>query len=489
VTIVHRIKAIGFTVSALMLTLSLIALTIGVLGYALSADPYTASAGVRMVVVSSLATITSLLVLLVCRGFIVTELLDAYVAVSLFWLLAPLLSTTIYLYTTDLTPLDAFFESLSGFSGTGLSVISIPESYPPIVLMWRAVTQWVGELGIVVVSGALFPFLHRAIRSVYVAERGVRLVPSIVETARRLSLVYLLYTVVGTVLLIAAGLDPFNSLTHSMTAIATGGMSTRSESLGYWFRGSNYVLLVAASVPMVLGALNFSDLYSLTVGKLKDFAKSVEVRCFFAALAVLSIPLVVTSLVYGSADRLPAWLFHLVSALTTTGFSVTPPGVDPDIVKAVTVVAMVMGGATFSTAGGIKMRRVAIALKSIVWEMVEPSLPRAVVLVKKVGGDVVRDDEVRSALTYVFLYLTTLTAASVALHIALVGSGLTGFSYLDSLYETASALSCVGLSVGITATAPPSAKAILMACMYLGRIEFLPLYAAVGAYYLRRLTF
>jgi trk system potassium uptake protein TrkH len=240
---------------------------------------------------------------------------------------------------------------------------------------------------------------------------------------------------------------------------------------------------------MVLGALNFSDLYSLTVGKLKDFAKSVEVRCFFAALAVLSIPLVVTSLVYGSADRLPAWLFHLVSALTTTGFSVTPPGVDPDIVKAVTVVAMVMGGATFSTAGGIKMRRVAIALKSIVWEMVEPSLPRAVVLVKKVGGDVVRDDEVRSALTYVFLYLTTLTAASVALHIALVGSGLAGFSYLDSLYETASALSCVGLSVGITATAPPSAKAILMACMYLGRIEFLPLYAAVGAYYLKKLTF
>jgi trk system potassium uptake protein TrkH len=489
VSVVRRVKAIGFSVSTLVLTLSVIALAIGVLGYVLSADPYTAGVSVRIVAVSSLSTLISLSVLWVCRGFIVTELLDAYVVVSLFWLLAPLFSTAIYLCTTDLTPLDAFFESLSGFSGTGLSVISVPESYPPVVLMWRAVTQWVGELGIVVVSGALFPFLHRAIRSVYVAERGVRLVPSVVETARRLSMIYVLYTAVGAVLLIAVGLDPFSSLAHSMTAIATGGMSTRSESLGYWFRGGNYALLVAASVPMVLGALNFSDLYNLTVGRLRDFAKSVEVRGLFTALAVLSTPLVVTSLVYGSADRLPAWLFHLVSALTTTGFSVTSPGADPDVVKAVTVVAMVVGGATFSTAGGIKIRRVAIALKSVVWEMVEPSLPRTVVLVKRLGSDVVRDDEVRSALTYVFLYLATLTAASVALHIALVGSGLAGFSYLDSLYETASALSCVGLSVGITATAPPLAKAILMICMYLGRIEFLPLYAAVGAYYLKRLTF
>lgn len=488
-SIARRVKAIGFSLSILMLTLSLIALVLGVLGYVLSADPYVASTSAKVAAVASLAALASLAVLWVCRGFIVTELLDAFVVVSLFWLLAPLFSTVIYLYTTDLTPLDALFESLSGFSGTGLTVIEVPESYPSVVLMWRAVTQWVGELGIVVVSGVLFPFLHRAIRSVYVAERGARLVPSIVETARRLAVVYLAYTVLGTALLAAVGLDLFNSLAHAMTAIATGGMSTRSENLGYWFRGSNYALLVAASVPMVLGALNFSDLYNLTVGRLRDFVRSVEVRGFFAVLVTLSALVGMASLVHSSQDKLPVWLFHVVSGLTTTGFSVSPLTGDPDAVKAITVLAMVVGGATFSTAGGIKIRRLAIALKNLVWEMVEPSVPRCVVLVKRVGGDVVRDDEVRSAYTYIFLYLTTLAVASVALHLTLVGSGVAGFSYLDSLFETASALSCVGLSVGITATAPAPAKVILMVCMYLGRIEFLPLYAAVGAYYVSKLTF
>jgi len=489
VSLVRRVKAIGFSVSVLMLTLSLIALILGVLGYVLTADPYVASTSARVATVASLAALASLAVLWVCRDFIVTEPLDALVVVSLFWLLAPVFSMAVYLYTTDLAPLDALFESLSGFSGTGLTVIEMPESYPHVVLMWRAVTQWVGELGIVVVSGALFPFLHRAIRSVYVAERGARLVPSIVETARKLALIYLAYTVLGMALLTAVGLDLFNSLAHAMTAIATGGMSTRSENLGYWFRGNNYALLLAASVPMVLGALNFSDLYNLTVGRLRDFARSVEVRGLFAVLVALSALLGLASLAYGSPDELPAWLFHVVSGLTTTGFSVSPLRGDPDAVKAVTVLAMVVGGATFSTAGGVKIRRLVIALKNVVWEMAEPSIPRSVVLVKKVGGDIVRDDEVRSAYTYIFLYLAALAIASVALHLTLVSSGMVGFSYLDSLFETASALSCVGLSVGITATAPAPSKIILMVCMYLGRIEFLPLYAAVGAYYVSKMTF
>ncbi len=489
VSIVRRVKAIGFSVSTLMLTLSLIALILGVLGFVLSTEPYEVVSSVKVATVASLAALISLAVLWVCRGFFVTELLDALIVVSVFWLLAPLLSTAIYLYTTDLPPLDALFESLSGFSGTGLTVIDVPESYPSVVLMWRAVTQWIGELGIVVVSGALFPFLHRAIRSVYVAERGARLVPSVVETARRLALIYLAYTVLGTALLIIVGLDPFNSIAHSMTAIATGGMSTRSENIGYWFRGGNYALLLAVSIPMVLGALNFSDLYNLTVGKLKDFVKSAEVRGFFAVLVVLSALIGLASLAYNSFSNYPVWLFHMVSGLTTTGFSVSPLGEHPDAVKAITVIAMVVGGATFSTAGGIKIRRLIIALKNVVWEMAEPSIPRSVVLIKKVGGDVVRDEEVRSAYTYVFLYLVTLAIASVALHIALVSSGVAGFSYLDSLFETASALSCVGLSVGITPIAPASAKVILMVCMYLGRIEFLPLYATIGAYYVSKLTF
>ncbi|MEM4592317.1 MAG: potassium transporter TrkG, partial [Sulfolobales archaeon] len=138
---------------------------------------------------------------------------------------------------------------------------------------------------------------------------------------------------------------------------------------------------------------------------------------------------------------------------------------------------------------GIKIKRAIVLAKSLLWEPGKIFIPKSVVVVRRVGSEVVKEEELISVYSYVVLYALTLVIISVLLHLSLLSSGLTNFSYIDSLFETASALSCVGLSSGITSSsAPVVTKALLMVAMYLGRIEFLPLYTLVGLYYISKIT-
>jgi len=485
---IERLKAVVSSVSVLLITLSVLALVVSLMGVVLSAEPSERTAGVRASAVAVLSLAISATAFLLFKRNVVTELSDAFIVVSIFWLLAPLFSAFIYSYSVGLPLIDAFFESLSGFTGTGLSVISRPEELPRVILAWRALTQWVGELGVVVFSGVLLPFLHRSIRSVYVAERGARIAPSVISTARRLFAIYAAYTLLGVLLFTVAGMGLFDSLVHSMTGIATGGMSTSSGNLGFWFISNSFVA-VAASVVMILGALNFVDLYNLSSGRLRDFVKSAEVRGLVTSFAVFAGVLWVIALVTGSLDSFWVWVFHMISAHTTTGFSLTSIYEHPEAVKLVITLSMIVGGATFSTAGGIKMKRTIIAVKAIFWDIGRIFVPRSAVIARKVGDEVIKEEEIASVYSYIFLYMLTLVVLSLCMYISLLASGLSQYNYIDALFETASALSCVGLSVGITtSSAPVLVKVLLMVAMYLGRIEFLPLYIVVGAYYIEKVT-
>ncbi|MEM4867067.1 MAG: potassium transporter TrkG, partial [Sulfolobales archaeon] len=281
-----------------------------------------------------------------------------------------------------------------------------------------------------------------------------------------------------------------DSIAHSMTAIATGGMSTNSENLGYWFKAGNNLVVVSASIVMTLGALNFMDLYNLSLGRLREFVKSVEVRgfatIFLVFLALLGASAIVTN---STESSFWIWTFHMLSGLTTTGFSIAPIGDHPDVVKVILVLSMVVGGSTFSTAGGIKIKRAIVLAKSLLWEPGKIFIPKSVVVVRRIGGEVVKEEELISVYSYVALYALILVIISILLHLSLLSSGFTNFSYIDSLFETASALSCVGLSSGITSSSAPAVtKALLMVAMYLGRIEFLPLYTLIGLYYVSKIT-
>ncbi len=484
-----RAKGFASTLAVLMLTISSMALLVGLSGYALAAESSEREVSARFTELALAFWIASLVVLAPYRKYSIADIGDALAVVSLFWLLAPLFSATLYAHAIGMPLLDALFESVSGFTGTGLTVVDRPEALPRVVLVWRALTQWVGELGVVVFSGVLLPFLHRTIRSVYTAERGARLAPTVLSTTRRLFTIYVVYTVLGTMLFALAGMDPLDSLMHSMTAIATGGMSSRSENLGYWFWTGRSLVVVSAAVMMVVGSLNFMDLYNLTLGRLREFAKSVEVRGFAALLAVFLALVWVSAVATNSPESFWVWSFHLVSGFTTTGFSLTAVSGHPDAVKVVIALSMVIGGATFSTSGGIKIKRTVVVVRAMLWELGKIFIPKPAVVVRRVGGEVIRDEELVSVFSYASLYVFTLVSASVLLHLSLISSGLSGYSYVDSLFETASALSCVGLSAGITSSATPAAaKALLMVIMYLGRIEFLPLYVLVGEYYRKKIT-
>lgn len=485
----NRVRGVVSSLAVLLITVSTLALVIGLAGIAYSGDAAERDASMKIIEVALLADSASLVVFILCKKYFVTELVDAFIVVSIFWLLAPVFSAFLYSYTTSMPLLDALFESMSGFSGTGLTVVDKPEKLPRVVLAWRALTQWVGELGVVVISGVLLPFLHRSIRSIYVVERGARIAPTVISTARRLFTIYVLYTLIGALLFFLSGMDIFESVTHSMTAVATGGMSTNSENLGFWFKTGNNLAVVSAAIAMVIGAFNFMDLYYLTLGRFREFLKSVEVKGFAVFLAIFLFLIGIAVAVTNSPGYFWVWSFHMLSGFTTTGFSLGPIANHPDIVKVTIVMSMVIGGATFSTAGGIKIKRAVIASKSILWEVGRIFIPRSVVIVRRVGGEVIKDEELISIYSYIVLYMLTLVSISTALHLVLLSSSSTGFSYIDSLFETASALSCVGLSAGITSSAAPTlAKVLLMVAMYLGRIEFLPLYTLIGIYYISKIT-
>jgi len=475
----------------LLLTVSFIGLVVGAIEYYASTTPKDRVAAWKFLEYYAFTTLILAGPAVFLRKRTVTSILEGFIVVSISWLLIPLLSAFSYMYTVHLDFVDAYFESLSGFSGTGLTMFSKPQTLPHVVLLWRAVTQWIGELGVVVFAGTLLPTLHRVIRSVYIVERGERIAPTIISTMRRLLGIYAVYTAIGTIMFMLSGMNFFDALTHSMTAIATGGMSTQSLSIGYWFRGHNWAIYASTIVIMILGAFNFADHDLLFRGKIKQFFTSLETKWLFIFLAIFTAPLALYAyLTHSLTTCFPRWFYHLVSGYTTTGFQLGSSTLlykDPPFVKMILILSMIVGGATFSTAGGIKIKRAVIILKSITWSSAKIFAPSTMVLRLRVGREHLDERDVLPVYSFVLTYILTLIIISVAIQACLNLEGIHQFNYIDSLFETASALSCVGLSVGITSiSAPLAVKILLMIAMYLGRLEFAPIYLLLGYGYLSK---
>lgn len=369
----------------------------------------------------------------------------------------------------------AIFESVSGWTTTGLSVVDVITA-GPIILLWRSTMQLAGGAGLaIIMMSAIVGPTGVGISS---AEgRSDQLVPQVRQSARLVLIIYAGYALAGIVAYRLAGMDLFDAVNHSFAAVSTGGFSTRAESIGYW----DSVAVEAVTLPlMLLGNLSFVTAWVLLQGNLRSFFRNGEVR-----LMAVMIPLSIAALFLFNCSRLYLLMgkalrvavFETVTALTTTGFSTVSYEKWDPLAVLVLIMLMLIGGGTCSTAGGIKQFRIYMLWKLMVWEFRRPFLPRTAVMIRPVWEGnrqvFVEDARARQITVFVFLYLTTFLAGVMILCAC-------GYSLRDSLFEFASAIGTVGLSTGVTsATMHDAALWAETIAMFLGRLEFIVIIVSI----------
>ena len=414
---------------------------------------------------------------------------DSFLIVSLVWVIFSFLGMLPFLfYGTTSTVEDAFFETMSGFTTTGASVLNNINEQPHGILFWRSIMQWLGGLGIVVFSFALIPVYELKNTQIFSAEvTGLdvdKLRPKIGDTARRLLIIYILITALCTLSFWLGPMNLYDSVCHAMTTIATGGYSTHQNSLTYF--NSPYIEYMC-SFFMFISGINFSLYYYLSIGKSKAFYKNEEMRwytCFTLAAVVVFVCLFyyVRYQMSGSSELLALLpegfettfrtsLFHVVTLLTSTGFQAS--NFDyvgwGQVFWMPTLIILFMGACAGSTGGGFKVIRMLVCLKDSRNEFKRQLHPRAVIPVR-LSGYVLSESKVLRALAFLFLYLVIMVI-SVCL---LTMMGLTMDTAIGSCITS---LSNAGPGLGTTGPAsnfyevPVLGKWLLSFLMLVGRLE------------------
>lgn len=392
---------------------------------------------------------------------------DGGVIVLLSWIIVTLVSAVAFMLVEGFGLTLAVFEAVSAWTTTGLSVVDV-EHAPRVILMWRSIMQLAGGAGMAIIlvtlaGGPLGPGVTAA------EGRTDQLVPHVRRSARLVMTIYAGYAIAGSLALRVAGMSWFDAVNHAFCAVSTGGFSTRNASIGYWDSPAIEAVLLPL---MILGSTNFQIVYLLLRRRWRPVLKSGEVRTA-AALVALAIPLVlafVTSSAFpGAGKQIRVAVFEVVSALTTTGFSTTTYNGWPALGIFVLVLLMIVGGGTGSTAGALKQHRAFVLAKAVLWEIKRMAMPARTVIDTTIwqgeGRVTVPDRGVVQVAVFAAAYLVILG----------LGTGVLvacGFGLQESVFEYASALGTVGLSVGVTsATAPAPVLWAETAGMLLGRLE------------------
>lgn len=393
---------------------------------------------------------------------------DAILVVSI-WILAILVSAIPFLLTGNYNFTQAVFESTSGYSTTGLTVVDV-ENTPKIFLLFRSLLQFVGGVGLVLVLTSAISDKF-GMRLYHAEGHSDKLVPNLIKSGRLILSIYIGYIMVGSILLVIFGLTPFDAINHSITAVATGGFSTKSASVGAF---NNVGVEITIMVLMLLGGTNFFVHLMLLKGKFKNVIKHIEIK-FLGILLLIFIPIVTINLinVYDGNffHSLRVGSFQFISAVTGTGFqTVDNFQIMPPTFTTVMIIMMVIGAGMGSTAGGMKQYRVALAFKSLFWDIREQFSHEKMIrthFVNKLGTKtIVTKEEVVQNYSFLMVYLLALFGGT------LIFTAF-GHSIRDSLFEFSSALGTVGLSVGIIGY---NANLVLLWTsimgMFLGRLEF-----------------
>ncbi|MBW2177178.1 MAG: TrkH family potassium uptake protein [Deltaproteobacteria bacterium] len=368
---------------------------------------------------------------------------------------------------------DAFFESMSGFTTTGASILENIESTAKGILFWRSLIQWLGGMGIIVLSIAILPFLRVGGMQMYKAEVPSpvpdKLKPRIKETAAILWKVYILFSIIMVVLLLAGGMNLFESICHAFTTMPTGGFSTRNLSIAHY---QSVYFDTVFIIFMTLAGINFTLHYQLLRGKTLAFWRDAECR-FYLGLLLLLIAVVSFNL-YGTVyDHIGASIryssFQVVSIITTTGFATADYLQWPAMSQLILLVCMFIGASAGSTGGGIKILRVILLFKYCYRELFSLIHPQSIAHIK-IGGRRVPDDVIRSVIGFLALYVGLFVICSVLL------AGL-GVDFSTSFGAVAASIGNIGPGFGLVGPAgnyaglPVMGKWLLAGCMLLGRLE------------------
>ena len=410
------------------------------------------------------------------RGGATISLQEGAVVVVLSWLLAVLTGAMPFILIGGLNFTQAVFEATSAWTTTGLSVVHV-ENASRMLLLFRSVMQLAGGAGLAIIM--LSALTGPSGSGLSAAEgRADQLVPNVRRSAKLVMTMYSGYVLVGCLALYFAGMGWFDAINHAFCALSTGGFSTKAASIGYWNSPSVEAVTI---VLMLLGTMNFVTGYALMHGKIRAVCKNGEIRLQMLLLpaAALIAFFGVTVKIYATVgQQVRVAVFETVSALSTTGFSTVGYGDWNGLGWLLLVGLMIVGGGTGSTAGGLKQYRVYVLYRNLTTELRRMFLPRHVVMEPDVWvGEQQRflqDTDIRQISAFTFLYILTL-----ALGTGIVASY--GYSLKESLFEFASALGTVGLSVGVTAADAPAGLLWTQTIgMLLGRLEFFVVFVGLG---------
>ncbi|MFB6290143.1 MAG: TrkH family potassium uptake protein [Candidatus Bipolaricaulia bacterium] len=395
------------------------------------------------------------------------KLTDALIVTALVYLLFSLIGAIPFLPVKPY--LDGLFEAMSGFTTTGLTMVN-ETTLPASLHFFRAYSQWLGGMGIIVLTLAILLRPGKTAFKLYSSEFGEEnILGSVISTAKAVIKVYLSLTVLGFGSFYLAGMGLYDAFIHILTTIPTGGFSLYSESIGFY---NSPPISLTVSVFMILGAISFPLYYLAAKGEIKEFFQDHQVQILILLVIIGSL---IFTISFGlSPDNLVEGIFQTTTAITTTGYNTVSTAKLSDGNKFVTTLFMVIGGSTGSTAGGIKIFRLLILLAVIRVAFFRTLLPKEAKLPLQFGSLTVNKIEAESILAFFLSYLVIMVVSTMGI------IWLEGTSLVNSLFEVASAEGTVGMSVGITSSGlHPVSKLILILNMWLGRLEITPVLVAL----------
>jgi len=399
---------------------------------------------------------------------------EGYVIVAITWIIISLFGTLPFLLSGTISNFtDAFFETMSGFTTTGATILTDIEALPKGILFWRSMTHWIGGMGIIVFTVAILPILGIGGMQLYSAEMpGVtkdKLHPRITETAKRLWAIYLIFTVVETILLMLGDMSLFDALCHSFGTVATGGFSTHNASIAGFSPYIQYVIILF----MILAGTNFTLHYFAMHGQLRKVWQSEEFR-YFIYIILAGTVIITMVLAFGQKgvlfeDAFRSAFFQVVSIITTTGYITDNYLLWPHMIWFLIVLMMFVGGMAGSTGGGIKVVRQLLLLKNSLLELKRLIHPQAIIPVR-MNGKVVSQDIIFKVMAFFLIYIIIFIMGSTLM--ALIGLDAT-----TAIGATAATIGNIGPGLGHVgpvdnyAFIPSVGKWILSFLMLLGRLE------------------
>lgn len=399
---------------------------------------------------------------------------DGFLIVSIGWILFSLFGSVPYVLSGEVSGFtDAFFETVSGFTTTGATILNEIEVLPHGLLFWRSLTQWLGGMGIIVMSLAILPLLGVGGMQLFVAEVPGpvpdKLHPRIKETAKRLWAIYIIFTVAETLLLTLGGMSLFDAVCHSFCTMATGGYSTKTASLAAW--DSPFIHYVVA-VFMFLAGTNFTLSYFAMHLNFKRVWRNEEFRYYVGFLAGFTILLTLIlsyTEVQSGEESFRHSLFQVVSIVTTTGFVTYDYLSWVPLIGIMLFMMMFLGGSAGSTGGGIKIMRIVLLLKNSAMELRRLIHPNAVIPVR-FNRNAVDPDILNNVFAFISFYLITII-------IGVLVMATMGYDLGTSFGSVAATLGNIGPGIGLVgpvenyAHIPHFGKWFLSFLMLIGRLE------------------